>query len=239
LKASEDITEHDLRAARHDLGVTAKLDDNPLQYVLMNLVDLLEADSEESQQRERKKAKVGHTHVPISQPDFDERPVTPQNTQPRFPISFEGTLDNKRKVSDTSFGSRSTETTPTKLDHPEAKVQSLQDRFVSTIIAKVWWGKIDITWAQGRHMFLTYTEYPPPSPQPLTVRTSRTSFQYARPTADGDPLIGRVKAIADGALILKTNKSKDEGKYCVWSKQRCAISFEVIISLCRHSLIVG
>jgi len=69
----------------------------------------------------------------------------------------------------------------------------------------------------------------PPSPQQLTIRTSRTSFQYARPTADGDPLIGRVKAIADGALILKTNKSKDEEKYCVWSKQRCAISFEVII----------
>jgi len=113
LKALEDITEHDLRAARHDLGVTAKLDDNPLQYVLMNLVDLLEAESEESQQRERNKAKVGHTqHVPVSQPDFDERPVTPQNTQSRFPISFEGTLDNKRKVSDTSFGSRSTETTP-------------------------------------------------------------------------------------------------------------------------------
>lgn len=167
LKASQDITEHDLRSARHDLDVKAKLDENPLQYLFLNLVDLLEADSEECQERERKKAKsVPRQQVVVSGPPpleqyllFDERPTTPQNSQPRVPTSFEGTLDNKRKVSDTSFGTRSTETTPTKLDHPEAKVQSLQDRFVSTIIAKVWWGQVDITWAQGRRLFLTYTEF--------------------------------------------------------------------------------
>jgi hypothetical protein len=171
LKASDDITEHDLRSARHNPDVEAKLDENPLQYVLLNLVDLVEADSEESQERERKKSKaapsehVGGSHSPaylIS----EERPTTPQMGQSRIPTSFECTSfertpNNKRKVSETSFGTRSTETTPAKLDHPEAKVQSLQDTFVHTIIAKVWWGRVDITWAQGRRLFLTYTEFVP------------------------------------------------------------------------------
>ena len=42
-------------------------------------------------------------------------------------------------------------------------------------------------------------------------------------------IIGRVKAIADGALRLKTNKEKDPNKYGIWSKQRCALSFEVFV----------
>jgi hypothetical protein len=168
LKASDDITEDDLRSARHDLHVKAKLDDNPLQYVLMNLVALQEADSEESQERERKKFKAAPSH-PVGESDsttptqhlhLEERPITPQMSQPRFPTSYES-MPNKRKVSDTSFGTRSTETTPAKLDHPEAKVQSLQDTFVQSIIAKVWWGQVDIAWAQGRLLFLTYTEFIP------------------------------------------------------------------------------
>ena len=65
-------------------------------------------------------------------------------------------------------------------------------------------------------------------------RTSKTSFQYARPKHDGGLLIGRVKAVADGALVLKTNKAKDEKKYNIWSKQRCALSFEAILNYLRR-----
>jgi hypothetical protein len=74
-------------------------------------------------------------------------------------------------------------------------------------------------------------------PSNLTIRTNRTSFQYSRSNPDGGTSFGRVKAVADGALILKTNKAKDEGKYCIWSKQRCAISFEVKHHI--NSLTVG
>ena len=168
LEASDDITEDDLRSARRDADVEAKLDENLLHYVLMRLGDLLETDSEESQERERKKFKaVPSPHVGESDstatsqhPHLEERPITPEMSQPRFPTSYES-MPNKRKVSDTSFGTRSTDTTPAKLDHPEAKVQSLQDSFVHAIISRVWWGRVDIPWVQGRRLFLTYTEFVP------------------------------------------------------------------------------
>ena len=61
-----------------------------------------------------------------------EVPVTPQ----------------KRKVSETSFGSRSTHTTPTKFLAPEPRVQSLQDYFVGELLRSL--GDHSITWARGR-----------------------------------------------------------------------------------------
>ena len=48
------------------------------------------------------------------------------------------------------------------------------------------------------------------------------------PKPGGGFLTGRVKAVADGALLIKTNKTKDKTKYGIWSKQRCALAFEVI-----------
>ena len=165
LKASLDFTEEDLRLARHDHSVRAKLDENPLEYVLLSLVDLLETDSEGFQERERKKLRQEALRPHPANQSFsvDGTPSTPEDPLPRFPSSFE-TPNNKRKISDTSFGTQSTETTPGRMVQPEAKVQSLQDKFVTTIIKKVWWGQIDVPWAQGRHLFLTYTEFPPFSP---------------------------------------------------------------------------
>jgi hypothetical protein len=165
IEASKSISEEDLRKARDDETVKVQLDANPLMPVLLNLLDLLETDSEESRERERKKLKT-RPSVPSSEPDpaisqsSSERPLTPQFSQPRFPSSYE-TPDNKRKVSDKSFEAESTETTPHKLDHPEAKVQSLQDEFEKTFIRHIWWGEVDVSWAQGRRMFLTYSEYSP------------------------------------------------------------------------------
>jgi hypothetical protein len=167
IEASKSISEEDLRNARHDETVQEKLDANPspLISVLSNLVDLLEMESEESQERERKKFKITAS-VPPSEPDpatsqsTNERPITPQSNQPHLRSSFQ-TSDHKRKVSDTSFETKSTETTPRKLDRPEARVQSLQDEFVKTLIRYLWWGQVNISWARGRHMFLTYTEYSP------------------------------------------------------------------------------
>jgi hypothetical protein len=66
---------------------------------------------------------------------------------------------DKRNFSDTSFGTVSAETTPVKLKKPEAYVQSLQNTFVNTIVLELWYGQIDVPWAKGRHMFLTYDKY--------------------------------------------------------------------------------
>jgi len=54
----------------------------------------------------------------------------------------------------------------------------------------------------------------------------------------GGLLVGRVNAVADGALLIKTNKAKDKTKYGIWSKHRCALSFEVIF-ISFVSLMVG
>jgi hypothetical protein len=205
-----------------------KLFDNPLQHVVLGLVDIFETDSKQSQQLEKDKMKQTIT-VPSTVSALDQqsstptvRPSTPDHP---FPTSYE-TPDHKRKLSETSFGTRSTDSTPTKLDQPEAKVQSLQDKFIAAIVTNVWiGGKIDLSWVQGRHMFLTYAEYHPRDH--TDTRTNKTSFKYMRRLPDGRTLEGRVRAVADGALRLKTNKSTDPSKYCLWSKQRCALSFEV------------
>lgn len=149
IAASEGISEEDVRAARWNSAVREKLDGNPLEYIIFSLVNLLETDSEESRQREKKKLKytVSLPNTPESSEHsyaIAERPSTPEFGQPRFPSSVSMDLrDTKRKVSDSSFGTKSTENTPTKLVHPEAKVQSLQDIFLSTIIKKLWWGQIE------------------------------------------------------------------------------------------------
>ncbi len=127
---------------------------------MLSLVSLLETQSKESQgDAEKGKIRMSTTSVPIEQQNtLSSRPITPPYTQHHLPTTFK-TPDIKRKISETSFGTHSTESTPNKLVHVEAKVQSLQTKFVDTIVNNLWSGKIDIPWVQGRHMFLTYTEF--------------------------------------------------------------------------------
>jgi len=167
IKASKDIMEEDLGRLRGDRSLEQKLYDSPLQDLMLCLVDLLETDSEEIQSLEKEKAtmSLAVAYYPISTSISDVEsslpsilPSTPPYSQPRFPQSYHA-IDSKRKLSETSFGTRSMETTPVKLVQAEAKVQSLQNTFVKTIINKLWLGKVDIPWAKGRHMFLTYTEF--------------------------------------------------------------------------------
>ena len=156
VNASLDVTEEELQRLRGDIKLEQKLYKNPLRDLMLSLVDMLETDSEESQHLEKEK----HTTSPvvlynlIEPADANPPPSTPQMQPAEFPLA----PTNKRKISNTSFGTRSTETTPTKLLQPEAKVQSLQNTFVKIIINSLWLGKVDIPWVKGRHMFLTYTE---------------------------------------------------------------------------------
>lgn len=148
----------------------------------MLLADMQETDSQESKERDkfkRQKSTVNDnplagTLIPAPSssnprahitPSSSEsalmkinRPSTPPCDQPRYPTNI-GTPTNKRNFSDTSFGNRSTETTPKKLSQLEAKVQSLQNTFVTTMINKLWLGSIDMPWVKGRCMFMTYAPY--------------------------------------------------------------------------------
>jgi hypothetical protein len=155
---------------------------NLFHDLYMLLADIQETDSQESQERDKFKRQksmandhpLSATPIPVpststppinitpssSESPFTKisRPSTPPYDQPRYPTNIE-TPANKRNFSDTSFGNRSTETTPKKLSQLEAKVQSLQNTFVTTMINKLWLGSIDMPWVKGRRMFMTYAPY--------------------------------------------------------------------------------
>lgn len=163
------VTEAELRRERYDEAVKRKVKKNKLKGILLSLVNLLETESKESQEREKEKDKESlkvisvHSSWPSQQSlSTNERPSTPRDSQPRYPSSIM-TPDNKRNVSSSSYGvdDASTENTPIRMVHAEAKVQSLQNKFVDTILDELWLQQIPVPWATGRQMFLTYTAFSP------------------------------------------------------------------------------
>jgi len=129
---------------------------SPLLDLLVNLASLHETPSQESQDLEKEKGK----QRPQVSYNFSstESPSTPRSSKPRYPISYETPDNNKRKASEASLENRSALTTPTKLLQPEAKIQALQTYFIEVILNRVWGGHIDVHWARGRQMHLSYHE---------------------------------------------------------------------------------
>jgi hypothetical protein len=214
--------------------------DGPLKYLIPTLSSLLTTESQESKALETIKSKqephIVHLPFPTcvsegpTPSEGSEMPSTPIEMQPRFPQSWYQTPVNQRIASDSSFGTRSTETTPNKLIHAEPKVQALQNKFIECILNELWTSQIDLSWVKGRRMSLIYSEYRPHRFVAYS-RTSPTSFQYTVRQNEKQVLIGRVKAIADGCLRLKTNKRNNPKSFCYWSKQKAALSFEVPITV--------
>jgi len=154
IQASLNVTEEDLLSLHDDELIRIQLSQNPLKNFIFALADLLETDSQESQELDTEKRKQTVIVFPVPVPESESSSFKLSYANP---TSYE-TPNNKRKVSETSFGTRSTEITPNKLVHSEAKVQALQNVFVYTMINEVWLGIIGISWVKGRKMFLTYTE---------------------------------------------------------------------------------
>jgi hypothetical protein len=161
-----DVTLDELRAFRGDESVQDKVSANILEPLLLELVDMLDTDTKEHQTREQQKNSQPKASSAPAIPSTISGPLhTPPPHYPRFPQSFETPVNAKRNFSDTSFGTKSTETTPTKLTQPEAHVQSLQNSFVKEIMRRLWSGaQLKVPWAEGRRMFLTYDKY-----YPLTI----------------------------------------------------------------------
>ena len=225
--------------AHCDTSIRRKFLAGPLRDLMFCLVAMKNTDSQESQDLEREKRKQARAavvkpvpeSVPTAQALSLDEPSTPR--QSLFPASSYQTPDHKRKISQASIEEQSTETTPHKLLQPEAKVQSLQDTFVHTIINELWASQVEIPWAKGRHMFMTYTESVV-FPVAANDRTCDTSFQYTVRLSDTDSLLGRVRAVADGALRLTTNKASNPTRYGFWSQQKSALAFEVYRGLQFH-----
>jgi hypothetical protein len=239
VKASNAITEEMLRKwSTVDETTQILWGEGPLEYLLPTLSNLLTTDSQESKVLETTKSKQEPKVIPHPFPSSspqrpippdDDRPSTPTQITPRFPQSSYQTPTGQRTASGSSFGTHSTETTPNKLVHAEPKVQALQNKFVECILTKIWTSQIHLSWVKGRRMSLVYSEYLP-SHFVAHRRTSPTSFQYIVRRNEEEVLVGRVKAIADGCLRLRTNKKTNPDEFCYWSKQKTALSFEVLLT---------
>lgn len=181
--ASNDVSLEELQRFRNDPEVIDKVYDSPLQALFLALVDLMETDSQESMEmmaglrtKSATTTKPG-SHEIDSSPDqigsiaiasYTSQVLAPEipppfmqhSDHPRYPTSYV-TPTKKRNISETTdstIPTRSTESTPKKMYHPETKVQSLQNKFMETLIQKVWKGTIAVPWVRGRKMFLTYSE---------------------------------------------------------------------------------
>lgn len=178
-KASNDVSLEQLQRFHSDEEVKDTVYDSPLQDLFLKLVDAMHTDSQESMERmaelRTKPFAIKLERHPLddlvasdtklsnaSQPDATKIPPgpLPPSDHPRYPMEFT-TPAKKRNISETTestMPSNSTETTPKKMYQPESKVQSLQNKFMETLINKIWKGEVIVPWAQGRKMILSYAE---------------------------------------------------------------------------------
>ncbi len=92
---------------------------------------------------------------------------------PRHPNTSPST-PQKRNISDASFGTRSANTTPTKLIKPESSIQELQNILVREIRGAIYYAAvIRMPWPRARtNVRLVYQQYIPPI-NPFNSRSAR------------------------------------------------------------------
>ena len=160
---------------RFDDTVRKKIHSNPLKRSFQVLSDILLQDSQESYERESRKAKQDKATK-------QNKPATAKNlttAKPSTsqPIPYEtqaGISDHrgpstspitvtpvKRKASESSFGKRSTETTPSKTFSPEANIQILQSQLVYDVLDALYYDTaIPVAWVRNREiMMIKYTSF--------------------------------------------------------------------------------
>jgi hypothetical protein len=137
-----------------------KLTGNTLRRTLRGLGRMLNQRSPEAVARETTKlqeAKKLKGTLKIDPINPSKRGMV-EPSLPRQPSTLPST-PQKRNTSDTSFGTRSTETTPTKLVKPETDVQHLQNDMVADVLDSLY-GRdyIKVDWPRGRKLNLCYEQ---------------------------------------------------------------------------------
>jgi hypothetical protein len=244
LKAIRDaaiqITQEDLHSHGTDEFVE-KLDNNPLKRTFQVLGDILLQRSREAEEREaarRREAREAGAARKKQPHIIQNKNSTADGVQsiagPRQPSSLPST-PQKRDFSDTSFGTRSTETTPSKLTKPESSIQNLQNMLVYDVLDAIYDAAfIRVPWARGRkNMRLNYEPFVFPR-NPFNSRSCKTSFVCRFPDNQTDRF-DSVTAISDGAFILVTDKITASDRSGIWSKHSACLLFEVRI-LCLYDI---
>jgi hypothetical protein len=108
-------------------------------------------------------------------PAQDEANDVQSPSAPRLPSTLPST-PQKRNLSGTSNGNRSTSSTPTKLVKPEKDIQWLQDTLATEVIKAIFEKPyIPVTWARGRtRMNLIY--------EPLSLLSNPLTLDRAKTT---------------------------------------------------------
>lgn len=172
--------------------------------------------------REKKSAVI---HATVSTDDIHS------DSAPRQPSTLPST-PQKRNISDTSFGPRSTQTTPTKLIKPESSIQNLQNTLIQEVHDAIYYAAvIRMPWPRGRtNMRLVYQPYVLPIDS-FNSRSCQTYFKCRLPDNETDKL-DSVTAIADGAFVIHTDKVGNSDKSGLWSRQKACLLFEVLFPSC-------
>jgi hypothetical protein len=126
---------------------------NPLKHTFVVLIDMLIQRSQEAIDREAERNKAKREAKTARKPTKDETSIGDdvQSTSDPPSSSTMPCTPHKRHISETSFGSRSTETTPTKMESPEKNVQYLQDTLVREVIDAVFGPPyVHVKWPRGR-----------------------------------------------------------------------------------------
>lgn len=234
LRASEEARGEDFTVKKR---LVRKLHSNPLWPFFNALADFLVTHSAEAIELNQSKARSGSVSpkkkAKISNERKDDAPILMEAVH-RIPES--SILDRinspvptptgtKRVLSGESYGHSSTETTPSKIKHPEPLTQALQNSLIGTLIWQLWLGGAEISWAQNREMYLDYRPYISHMFD-INSRTFHSSFRCRLDGNTGEA-DDRIIAIPDGALILVTNKKSDPDSKLIWSLQAAALVFEV------------
>jgi hypothetical protein len=163
-EAALKITEADFYLPRQELAQKLHRG-HPFIRTFRQLASALTQRSQESMEREAERsreAKEARSQQKMEQASFQDVDSTAKGKRTLSGVHMPSTIPvtpQKRNISDTPFGTRSTETTPTKLIKPETTVQELQNDLVNEIILSVYNGDIPIPWVRGRTLFLSYNSY--------------------------------------------------------------------------------
>jgi len=166
-----------------------RFDRHPFRPTIEALRSCLTQRSQEAHDRDTEQAMLAR----IAKSQRETEPPSTSTTTPgpsagslpRLPTTVPVT-PQKRTVSDSSFGTHSTETTPTKWVKPEGSIQHLQNELVQDMLFSLYRGKVPITWAKGRRRlpFIQYNAYI----SPLSVPTVLTAG-HPKPISNVSPAI--------------------------------------------------
>ena len=161
-----------------DLDRCASLRKHSLGHTFWTLRLIMVSESDEAIKREAERnrilaqAKLARKTAQDKAPSGDD---VQSPSAPRLPSTLPST-PQKRNLSGTSNGDRSTHSTPTKLAKPEKDIQWLQDKLADEVIMAIFERPyIPVTWARGRNMNLIYEPLSPLS-NPLTLDRAETTL---------------------------------------------------------------